>query len=44
MKPYATYFGVLAVCCIICPPLLGIATGVAIFCLLWWIGFKLSGG
>jgi hypothetical protein len=44
MKPYAIYFAVLALCCLICPPLLGIVMGVAIFCALWWVGFKLIGG
>ncbi len=44
MKPWATYFGVLAICCIVCPPLIGIAKGIALFCVLWWLGFKMLGG
>jgi hypothetical protein len=44
MKAWGTYFGILAVCCIISPPLLGIVMGIVLFCLFWWIGFKLIGG
>jgi hypothetical protein len=44
MKPYAIYFTVFGICCLICPPLIGIGLGIAIFCFVWWVGFKMIGG
>jgi hypothetical protein len=44
MKAWTTYFCVLGLCCLICPALIGIGLGIAIFCALWWVGFKMIGG
>jgi len=44
MKAWTTYFAVVGICCLMCPPLLGIAAGIAIFCVIWWVGFKMIGG
>jgi hypothetical protein len=44
MKAWGTYFGILAICCIICPPLIGIGLGIGAFCLVWWVLYKAVGG
>lgn len=44
MKAWVTYFAVFGVCCLICPPLLGIGLGIGVFCFVWWVGFKMIGG
>lgn len=44
MRAWGTYFAILAVCCLFCPPLLGIVGGIALFCLVWWIVYKAIGG
>jgi hypothetical protein len=44
MKPWAIFFGVVGVSCLIYPPLLGFCIGVAGYCLLWWVIFKAIGG
>jgi hypothetical protein len=34
MKPWAIFFGVVGVSCVICPPFLGFCMGVAGYCFL----------
>jgi hypothetical protein len=39
-----TFFAVVGVLCIVCPPLLGFVLGVGLFVLLWWLNYKALGG
>ena len=44
MKPWAIYFGIVAVSCFFYPPVIGFCMAVAVFCFLWWVAFKVIGG
>lgn len=44
MKPWAIYFGIVTIGCLIYPPLLGFCMGVGMFCFFWWVTFKAIGG
>jgi hypothetical protein len=44
MDDYVKFGLATAVLCLICPPLLGIVAGIAIFCGVWYVAFKSIGG
>lgn len=44
MDNWIKYSLVAAGLCIICPPLLGLVAGMAVFCGLWYLTYKAIGG
>lgn len=44
MSRTVIYWLVIAGLCLLFPPLLGFVLGVAFFCGMWWVFFKVLGG
>lgn len=44
MEDWMKFSFAAAIVCLICPPLLGIIAGVALFCGMWYLAYKLIGG
>ena len=43
MNPTVVYWLVIAGLCLLFPPLLGFVLGITLFCVMWWVWFKVRG-
>lgn len=44
MRPWIFYTTTLAVCCMVCPPLVAFSCGIGMFCVAWYVLYRILSG